>query len=696
MPNWNPVPFVRLLIPLTIGIVIQEYLQLETLMFWSGGLLMMILGFLLYLSFKRIPRKWRWVFGTLTNSALIISGILLHFFHQENNTPDHFKAFIEKKASFHATILDIIPKGKNFRLILKVQSIQTEETHPVNGRLLAYLPIDSISQNLVIGDHILVKAYISKTQKALNPKAFDFSAYLHLQNIHYQTFINSESWTKTLEPISFSFKKMAVQIQGQCLAILKKHLSGKNEQAVASALILGYKSGLDNELKSAYADTGAMHVLAVSGLHTGFIYLLVQYLLKLIPLRSLRWKIIKTVIIILCLWAFAFITGLSPSVLRSATMFSFVTVGLAINRQSSIYNTLAASAFCLLLFNPLLLFAPGFQLSYLAVAGIVYFHPFVYRLIFIKHKIVDYLWKLVGVSIAAQLSTFPLSLYYFHKVPLYFWLSGLIVVPAAAIILPLGLLLFALDKVPFLGWVIGKLLNGIIWTMNSLIFFLQGLPGTFLDGIWTGPLVFLLICFAIVALIFILEKKQAKWMIAGMSSLLLIAFNTIYSDWQSLGQKEVVIYYQKGETLIDLFDGKQSFTFCTAKQDDSKIQYAVGNYRGYKNILKNSFFPAYTAQVKSGHFMYQNGHFQFGDIRFIVINDKTILPAKKQSCEFLILSDNPKCSLDDLQEAFDFEKIIIDGSNNRRAAMKWKEDCEERGVNCINIFETGAVIVPIE
>ena len=177
-----------------------------------------------------------------------------------------------------------------------------------------------------------------------------------------------------------------------------------------------------------------MHVLAVSGLHVGIIFFILNFLLT--PLnRNKRLLKIKLFLLVGALWFYAFLTGLSPSVMRSCTMFSFIVVGENLNKRTNIYNTLAASAFLLMLINPLIIFGAGFQLSYIAVISIVFFQPRLAALVAVKNRILKYVWDLFTVSVAVQIGTAPISIFYFHQFPVYFWLSNFIVIPGAALIL---------------------------------------------------------------------------------------------------------------------------------------------------------------------------------------------------------------------------------------------------------------------
>lgn len=693
MNYWKKIPFVRLIIPLVSGIVLQEKFQFENFEGVLGVGLIFLLAFLLYLSQKRIRRKYKSLFGIASFLSLFLLGIWLHYQHQENHSKNHFSLYFHEENTITGIIKRVSQNEKKYKVELEVLSFKHDPLIRTQGRLLAYLKHKDINQKLIPGDHLMVTSKVYPIAKPLNPKAFDFARYMHVQNIHFQTFVTESNWQKLDVPTGFSLLRAAYSLQKRFLTILRRHLPREREFGVTSALILGDKSSLEQEVKTAYSDTGAIHVLAVSGLHTGFIYFLVSFLLRKLPFRGKGWMVMKTLIVVLSLWGFAFVTGLSPSVLRSATMFSFIAVGVAINRHANIYNTLAASAFCLLIVDPFLLFSPGFQLSYAAVAGIVYFQPYIYRLIYFKSKLFDYLWNLIGVSISAQLSTFPLSLYYFHKIPLYFWLSGLIVVPAAAVILPLGLLLFAVDGIPWIGWGIGKILNGLVWFMNELIFQIQAFPGTLLEGIWIGSVMFLLITGILITLINFIEKRRSVWIFTLLSLILIILAIDLYGNWKSYHQKEIIVYYKKGASAIDIIDGLQCYTFSSRTE---QLDYVVGNYQSYKRIKHKIDFPLNGTEVSNSTLMVNNGLFSFGGTNFLVVNETTVLPEEKQYVNFIILAGNPKFELADLNSIIEFEKLIIDGATSWKTAELWKQEAIQFGLDYVELKKSGAQIFKIK
>lgn len=688
--NWRPIPFVRLIIPLAVGIVIQEIIQIEFGIFLLTAFLTITLFSIVILAAQRVKRKSRWIFGTIANLFLICLGISLHYFHQENNRPIHFGDIAEKKCHFVGTVKNISPKGKNYQTILLVTSLGKDSLQAANGHLLAYLPIDTTHQKPAIGDTLLCHAYISTPPGALNPKAFDYARFLHTRNIHFTAYVKPEDWQKISESKPFSLIRLSQNIQNKCLNILHKHLPTEREKAVASALILGYKPDLSETTKAAYSNTGAMHVLAVSGLHTGFIYLIVMSLLNRLPVRFSSWPIVKTALLIASLWLFALITGAAPSVLRSATMFSFLAVGKAINREVNIYNNLASSAFFLLLVNPFLLFSPGFQLSYLAVSGIVYFQPLIYKLRYFKNRLPDYLWNLTAVSCSAQLSTFPLSLYYFHKLPLYFWLSGMIVIPAAALILPLGLLLFAVDQVPLLGWAIGKMLFYSVALMNFLVFSIQELPGTILTKTWIGPIGLVIIFGCIVSIIRIIEERKALAFLILGGGLLLLSLGNIFNKWINLNQRNITIYHHKKASIIDLIDGNKTYTLTSQKFDGPEVKYSTESHLQYRGVKTRHFLQMDSLSGSNKHLKALNSYFQFFDKHLFVLNQNSNLPSKKLKVDYLILSDYTEIDLDKLDQKLEFSTLIIDASNRFYKKEKWINYCQKNDLSYWDISQRGA------
>jgi competence protein ComEC len=233
-------------------------------------------------------------------------------------------------------------------------------------------------------------------------------------------------------------------------------------------LLIGYTNDLDKDLVQMYSNTGVVHIIAISGMHLGLIYLILGWILSKIP-GVQKSAILQYILILSCLWIFSLLTGAGASVIRAAVMFSFILTGKTFSKASSIYNSLAAAAFVMLLYNPFYLWDVGFQLSYLAVIGILVFQKPIYHLIYIKHPWIDKIWELSAVSMAAQLLTFPICIYYFHQFPNLFLISNLVAVPLSSIILFAEIILLALAWMPWVANYIGKLTGLLIQWMNNFI-----------------------------------------------------------------------------------------------------------------------------------------------------------------------------------------------------------------------------------
>ena len=356
--SWQEIPFVRLTFPFVLGLIAAIYIDLSVKWFW---LLLPVL--LLISTFLKKNKSYenRFVFGICINLFLLILGYQVCFEYNELRSPSHFSNFTGKEKTPLLLQLNEIPLNSKWTRAKAV--VKYVNNKPCDGNLLVYINRDSLSETLAYGDLIAVNTYLNRVEAPKNPNQFDYQDYLHFNNIHYQTFIKADSWELVKREQGNVFYTAIFKLRKHSLNTLEKYLS-VNSYPVGAALILGYREALSQDIRDAYGDTGAIHVLAVSGLHVGIVTLILNFLLNLIPIRSKRFKkIVQPIIIISSLWLFAFLTGASASVLRAATMFSFVTIGFTINRPSSIYNTLAISAFLILLFKPYLIKSVGFQLS---------------------------------------------------------------------------------------------------------------------------------------------------------------------------------------------------------------------------------------------------------------------------------------------------------------------------------------------
>ncbi|MDF2159037.1 ComEC/Rec2 family competence protein [Algoriphagus sp. CAU 1675] len=363
--------------------------------------------------------------------------------------------------------------------LLEVKFIKKDGTwESAKGKVLLYHRTEA---KLKPGQIISIAKAPESVPPPVNPHEFDYRGFLARKGIANRQFVKDELFlldSNATKTSSFWVENLREKLKG----LIQSKVSDRQSQNIALALLLGQKQHLDRDTRKAYSETGVMHVLAVSGLHVG---ILVGVLILLIKPLSLgrRKKKFYLLGVVLVIWVYAFLTGLSPSVLRASVMFSLIVLGQMRERKPSIFNILAFSAMLMIVIDPEVLFEVGFQLSYLAVLGIVVIQPLILRWWLPPNKVMEYIWQLICVSVAAQLATFPLSVWYFHSFPPYFLMANLVVVPLTFLAMNVGIPFLVLGFVPYLGDALGMVLNFLLKIQFWVLQFIQILPGSRMDGL---------------------------------------------------------------------------------------------------------------------------------------------------------------------------------------------------------------------
>jgi len=693
MINWREYPFVRLLLPLIGGILLSFGFKIAIPLWIFPAFFIVLLLFTL----PKGSYHYRFSYGLLVSSFLFLFGY--HFAQQydQSQRDNYFNNFTENKSAIIGTVLNKVKTAKSYRVDLRIEAVEGSDEKVV-GKLLTYIAQSERSEYLAYGDQIRFSNYIQPIEGPKNPDAFDLKSYYFTQNFHHQTYLKDAQWQLIAREQGNPIIAFATRARDRLIDILSDHLPTKNELAVASALILGKKDLLEADTKVAYANTGAMHVLAVSGLHVGLIYIGLSFLLGLIPIRSAIWVWVKTWLMVAGVWFFAILTGASPSVLRAATMFSFIILGRAMRHHPNIYNTLAASAFLLLCVNPFMIFSVGFQLSYLAVTGIIYFQNKIYGLIYIPNRVGDYIWKLTAVAIAAQLVTLPISLYYFHQFPSYFWLSGLVVIPAAMLIMGLAILLFVVTVVlPKIAFFPGLLLYGTIYLTNGLIFLISGLPASIIDGIWLTPWTLLVLYIALGTAMLAINTKQFQWVKATAALLLVFSISVAFRGVTQHGHSHIVLYHSGNKkTMIDWIDRSQAWSIRGEDMAEKDEDFIAKNHRLSTGIQSVTSINPDT-NLKDYCWQYDQGLLEFKNIKIQIIDGQE-LPryAEKLVVDYILLEQNTPVALDSLGKYFDFKTLLLSANNSYKQIEKWTTKAKNLGYPIVNMKTSGAYLIEIE
>lgn len=649
-------PILKLLLSIVIGIIAARFALTNTIIWYWILPIISVLAFLAWPRKYLFPYRFRFFSGMYIYGVFVLLGMLLYQSDFDKTKNTFFGNFSERAQKYHIKIIEPPQeKKKTIKVFGELQSCNIDgKAQKCIGKLLIYLQKDSLSKKLTYGDNLVIDKKPQEISEASNPDQFDYKAYLALKDIHYQVYLRGTQWQKIPIESSFSIIHFALDVRSKLLDVLQQNNIKGDELSVAAGMLLGVRDILSPELHQAYAGAGAMHILCVSGLHVGIIFMILNWLLTFLNYRN-NGKLIKAIMIMSAIWFYALLTGFSPSVVRAATMFSFIIIGQNLNRHVNIFSSLSASAFVLLLVNPTLLFDLGFQLSYSAVVAIVILQKPIANLWVPNNKLIYQAWQLVAVSIAAQIGTAPLSLYYFHQFPNLFIITNLIVIPAAYIIINLGILVLFFSFIPPISAFLGKILSYILYGLNYLITGIEQLEFAVTRNIFLSPLMFCLIaCLIIFVSIWLLQKRR-KLIFTNLSLIIGILIASLFNYDNS---NEFIIYQSNRNTYMAVYSQRQAWIICdTAVYNDPSIMsFQVSAHELRKGIRHRNYFLMDSVPIIQSDLFYIN-------YPFIKCGNKLIKFSNPNSAEEggfansfnYIVYNNPKqysiSALDSLQTA---------------------------------------------
>ena len=699
IPLWKEAPFLRLFIPFSLGILLQWnfFPRIE----WIVGVMFFLAAALLIQSFSSILFRFRHtvITGLLVNGILITAGIMITHYNYLPNRPNwigrHYKDSTVVIARLEEPLTE---KARSYKAVASVRIIlKNNQSIPVNGRIILYFQKDSFAvsdstnrssmQHLQYGSELLFSRSLQPIINTGNPGAFDYKQYAAFQDIYYQVFLTPVQWTPLPTNYANPFKKFLFSTREKIVALLQKNIEGGIESGLAEALLIGYKDDLDKELVQAYSNTGVVHVIAISGLHLGLIYWLLNLLLRPISKRK-KAKWIKPLMIIAILWLFSLLAGGSPSVLRSAVMFTCIVLGESRERKISVYNSLAASAFLLLCYDPFWLWDAGFQLSYIAVLSIVVFSKPVYNLIYIPNKLVDHCWKLISVTIAAQILTTPISIYYFHQFPIVFLVTNLVAIPLSSIILLGEILLCAFSFFPELATGIGWIIQLLIKLLNHFIQYIDGLPFAVWSNLSISITQSLFLYGTIIGISCWLLQKNRRALMCALSGLFCFVILRTVSFSRAAEQRKIIIYNIPRHRAIDFINGRNYYFDGDSAllHDDFLQNFHLKASRVLHRINRSDSLPG---------LVNHHNFFIYGNTRILLV-DKSLRPStatQKLKTDIIIISGNPRLYIKDLLAVTECKQIVIDGSNPIWKLNQWKKDCDEAGIAFHSVSINGAFVM---
>ncbi|MBQ0737563.1 ComEC/Rec2 family competence protein [Aquimarina celericrescens] len=614
----------------------------------------------------------------ITGLTIVTVGFATTQFQRIENRNHHYiHQNLEEDVFIEGEILEKLKPNRYYNnYVLELKTLQQKS---VEGEVLFSIQRDTSKQELAVGDHLLLKEKLTDVFAPLNPYQFNYQDYLKKRKIFKQARSNSKG-IKVLKVEEFSFQQFAERARKQIIEQLNKSGLSKDQIDLTSALLLGQKKELSKDIYNDFTNAGVVHILAVSGLHVGIILIFLNLIFR--PLRKFKFgKWAAYICSLICIWAFALLVGFSPSVIRAALMFSFLNAGLIFNKKASTFNMLCLSAILMLLWDAYLIFSVGFQMSYLAVLGIISFQPLIKRRFYIKNRGGRYFFDILTVSFCAQLGVTPLIFLYFHKFPSLFLVTNLLIIPWLMLLFFIGILviIFALLQIEFslLYEFYGSLLDALLWIIhlvaNRESFLFQNI-------FFTSKM--MLAFYGVILFVFAFVKYFQKALLYFIL-ISILSFQLIYAFeyYQVHKQNKFYILHQSRTTVLAEKSGYQLNVYAKNTTKIQKLKF-LENFKTELAIKDMKKLP-------------QKNFYGINETKNLLVIDSlgVYKIPKNVKADYILLTNSPKINLDRVLESLKPQQIIVDGSNYFSYVKRWKETCIKKKVPFHFTGKKGAFII---
>lgn len=593
--------------------------------------------------------RWRMLFGIVVYVNVALLGAVLFLSEREAIR----YAWVKKPVVYIGTIVDVPHhKPKTMQAVVQVECMKVDSAQcwqAVDRKIVLYWMPDSIQGVLSCGDRLVFRSRISRPVSDVELSGFDYGLYLERQGIAGTAVAFAGDWQKLKSHTRLSFRQRALLYREQIVRIFQSWGLEGEVLAVVSALTVGDKSELTQELKDSYTAAGTSHILALSGMHIVLLAFIVSWILY--PLRYVRGgKWLLSILIVIFLWSFAFLSGLSPSVIRAVVMYTLCVVAAVFTESRFAgVSSVSLAAFLMLLYQPMYLFDVSFQLSFVAVLSLLVIYPLVERLLHSRWWVLNYLWQSLAISFAAQLGTLPFILCYFGTFPTYFLLANLVVTPLSVVILALTLICLVCGAI---SWLV-KGLSLSVQVLNGIMEWVQGLSGSQITSVYFSPLQAWLLALCIVAALLYVSRRSARKLIAVLCCLdvLMVTFLV-----DRLAPTEDYLYFSRSGIYT--------------KRERNVVQL----------FAKNGICQIKTLRVALAN-----------DARW---KDKEV--TERLPLDYIYICKGFKGDMEDLTALFQLRKVVFDNALNESYKKRLRDECESLGIACVDMTEKGSYAVLIK
>lgn len=679
---WMKAPLIRLLIPLIAGILLQWHDHFS-LFFLQATLLVSLGGMLLFFLFPvQSKYKFSYFIGISTNLFIACAGSILIRVNDIRNSP-YWIGNVQHKNDLICVTLEgaVEEKPNSYKGLAAVNYLYDQKIgRPLRGYIIIYFEKKPAALRLTYGSRLIFNKFPQTIQNTGNPGSFNEARFYLFQSVTHRVFLTSADYVVLQKNKVRFLQQFIIDCRQWVLSSLQKNIHGIKELGLAEALLVGYKYDLDHSLVQAYAKTGVVHIIAISGMHLALIYGMLVWLTGM--LKKITW--LRVLIILMGLWLFTLMAGAQASVVRSCVMFTCLAMGSLLKKKLSVYNTLALSAFLLLCYNPFWLWDVGFQLSYTAVVSIVIFYRKIYRRIFLQNRLLDAVWKTMAVSIAAQIVTTPVSLYYFHQFPVLFLVTNLVAVPLSGIILFGEIILCACSWYGAAAQFGGHAVSLLIGWMNNYIERIDKVSFAAWSGISISMLQVMLMFLFIFLLYNWLTKLNKAYLFWSLFTGFIIMANKSFDTISAEKQQKIIVYDIPKHSALEIISGRTCAFICDVDlvNNQSLLNFHITPSRMLHKITKE------TRILDGNDITFKGKHLAFLDRTFLNYTDTT-----RKRFDLVIFSNKTKNSMLQFNSWFHIRLVILDSSIPSWKANQWKKECDALRIPYYDVVEKGAFVM---
>lgn len=685
--NWSLFPFLRIAFALGCGIFIFEYLNLP-IQWGTYPFLLALCSYLIVEYLIKLQINKSFVNGFLLIIIVFFFGGIIVNLKKSKLENSILVAGKDEKIVLYGKISEKLKSATKSKFILKTiwEKTAQQTAKKYNTEIIVTFDAnDTIAKTYKEGDYILASTHLRQVKSTNNPEAFDYAYYLKTKGILQQGYIKPGAHRiDTLNQENF-FMKTARFCSNYASITFRKYISDPQILGIAEAILLGQNLLLSEDIYQNYSDTGAIHVLSVSGLHVAIFISVFIWMFSKSSREDFTWKILKITSLLAIVWFYVILTGMAPSVIRAGTMVSLYLIGTNLFKGTNSYNIIAIAAIVMLIFNPFYIFQASFQFSFISLLSILYFQPKIKAWWKQDAKAGNFVWDLINVSLAAQIMIFPVTIYYFHQFPSYFAISGIIAVPLVTIIIYSGTLLIIFEAIfSSINILLAPLFTLLIKWLNVSIEWISELPYSKIENIWISDIGLLLMILSIIFLIVWLEVRRIGFFYSLLVCLILIVIENRIDYFNASEKHDVIVYDTYGGYLVDIIEKKSLWSIKFGDLSQKNIDFAAKN-----NRIKHRLDQKNENSAKDKNLISTNGMLMY------LANDEEhpIILRDKIKVKLLIITKCKNNSPEKLLRKFEPEIVVLDRNLQPWIVEKWLNLPDNFFTKIHNIKVDGAFVL---